>query len=52
MHNFWVEILVEGGIIFGIIGLFWYLNILYNLFVILNIKLNKEINFFAQALFL
>ena len=52
MHNFWVEILVEGGILFGIIGFIWYTNILFNLFKIINTKLNKKLNFLAQALFL
>ena len=52
MHNFWVEILVEGGILFGIIGFIWYSNIIFNLFKILNSKLNTELIFLAQALFL
>jgi len=52
MHNFWVEILVEGGIFFGIIGFIWYINILFNLFKILNSKINKQLIFLAQALFL
>ena len=52
MHNFWLEILVEGGIIFGIIAFIWYINILFNLYRIFKNKLNKEINFLAQPLFL
>ena len=46
------KILVEGGILFGIIGFIWYTNILFNLFKIINTKLNKKLNFLAQALFL
>ncbi len=52
MHNFWIEILVEGGIIFAIIGFAWYINLLFNLFKILNNKVNKKLSSLAQALFL
>ncbi len=52
MHNFWVEILVEGGIIITLFGLFWYTNILYNLFLISNKKFDSGVKFYAQALFL
>lgn len=52
MHNFWIEILVEGGIIFGFMGLVWYLHMVYNLFIISISKKSKELKFFSQSLFL
>ena len=39
MHNFWVEILVEGGILFFILFSTWYISIMINLYKIArNIK--------------
>ena len=52
MHNFWVEILVEGGIFFSIIGFMWYFSIIYNLFLISRNNKNLELNFYSQALLL
>tara|TARA_Y100001970_G_scaffold281852_1_gene393476 strand:- start:11424 stop:12725 length:1302 start_codon:yes stop_codon:yes gene_type:complete len=51
MHNFWIEILVEGGIIFFIFFSTWYIAIIINLYKIArNIK-NKLSNR-SSALFL
>ena len=50
MHNFWVELLVEGGIIFSILLFFWYGSIIYNLFIISKKDLNKELKYYAQSL--
>lgn len=51
MHNFWVEILVEGGIIFFIIFAAWYGSITFNLFKI-GRGLDKEISVWATIIFL
>ena len=34
MHNFWIELLVEGGIIITCIFIFCYIGIIYRLFII------------------
>ena len=52
MHNFWIEILVEGGIVFAIIMFSWYLNIVYKLFQITRLKLNPKITYYSKALVL
>ena len=52
MHNFWIEILVEGGIIFGILGLIWYINILINLYTISRNKFSPELIYYSKALML
>jgi len=52
MHNFWVELLVEGGIIFAIFAFFWYANIIYNLFKICKSTNNNKLSYYGQALFL
>ncbi len=51
MHNFWIEVLVEGGIMFGILLTTWYLKILYNLYLLSRQKKN-ELEYFSQALYL
>ena len=52
MHNFWVEVLVEGGVIFSLLGLIWYLNILYNLFIVSNSQKSSYLVFYSKALLL
>ena len=52
MHNFWIEILVEGGIILAIILFLWYLILIYNLFLVSKSKRLKELNYYGQSLFL
>ncbi len=51
MHNFWIEVLVEGGIIFGILSSIWYLKILYGLYL-LSRQRRSELEYFSQALYL
>ncbi len=51
MHNFWVEIFVEGGILIGIILFFWYFLIIYNLYQITK-NHNERLKYFSQSLFL
>lgn len=52
MHNFWIELLVDGGVVFFIIFISWYLYVLWKLFYI-NIKTkNDELKYYSQATFL
>ena len=52
MHNFWVELLVEGGIIVGILIFFWLLSIIYKLFIISRTTTNNGLKYYSQSLFL
>tara|TARA_B100000674_G_C37898410_1_gene942481 strand:+ start:301 stop:1599 length:1299 start_codon:yes stop_codon:yes gene_type:complete len=52
MHNFWIEVFVEGGILISVIGLFLIFNIIYNLFRISKSTKNQKIQYFSQSLFL
>ena len=52
MHNFWIEILVEGGVFFAIIMFSWYSSIIYHLFKISRTKSNPRLIFYSKALFL
>ena len=52
MHNFWVEILVEGGLMIGFLGLLWYSSIIFKLFRIINSSKNNQLVFYAQSLLL
>ena len=52
MHNFWIELLVEGGIIFSILFFYWYSRIIYNLFLITKKRDCEELNYYSQSLFL
>ncbi len=52
MHNFWIELLVEGGIFIAIIISFWILSIIYKLFIISRTTTNKRLKYYSQSLFL
>tara|TARA_B100000029_G_scaffold515700_1_gene624058 strand:- start:1772 stop:3088 length:1317 start_codon:yes stop_codon:yes gene_type:complete len=52
MHNFWIELLVEGGIIFALSGLLWYGSIVYNLFIIFKTNTNSIFKYYSESLFL
>ena len=52
MHNFWIEILVEGGMIIGFLGLIWYGNIVFDLFLLSKNNISPDLTYFAQALLL
>ena len=51
MHNFWIEILVEGGILFFIFFSAWYLIIMTNLYKIAR-NINNRLSNRSTALFL
>jgi len=52
MHNFWIEMLVDGGIIFFVIFISWYLYVTWKLFYINIVSKNKELKYYSQATFL
>ena len=52
MHNFWVELLVEGGIFIAIIIFLSILNIIYKLFIVSRTTANKKLKYYSQSLFL
>ena len=51
MHNFWIEILVEAGILFFILFSAWYIAIIINLYKILR-KIKNQLSIRATAIFL
>ena len=52
MHNFWVELLVEGGVLITLLLFFWLLSIIYKLFIISRKSANSEIIFYSESLLL
>tara|TARA_Y100001958_G_C21246151_1_gene576388 strand:+ start:886 stop:2217 length:1332 start_codon:yes stop_codon:yes gene_type:complete len=52
MHNFWVELLVEGGIFIATIISFWIVSIILRLFAISRSSVNKMLKYYSQSLFL
>ena len=52
MHNFWIEILVEGGVVFFSLMIVWYGSIIFNLFKISKLGSNNQIKYYASALLL
>ena len=52
MHNFWVELLVEGGIFVATIISFWLISIIYKLFIISRTITNQNLRYYSQSLFL
>ena len=52
MHNFWIELLVEGGVVFFSLLLLWYGSIIINLFKITKWNRNKKLNYYASSLLL
>jgi teichuronic acid biosynthesis protein TuaE len=52
MHNFWVEIFVDSGIIFTSIFVIWYIYILLKLYIIGIYTKNYTYRYYTQSLFL
>ncbi len=52
MHNFWVELLVEGGLFVAINIIFLLIGMIYKLFIISRNSINKRIKFYSESLFL
>lgn len=51
MHNFWIEIAVEGGIYFGVVFIIWYIYILICLFNIGHKLTDSNLKYCSQSLF-
>jgi teichuronic acid biosynthesis protein TuaE len=49
MHNFWIEILVEGGVLIFIISLAWYFTVFFKLYIISKRSNDTDILYFAKA---
>ena len=49
MHNFWIEILVEGGVLFAICFIVWYLYVIYLLHRISLKTLNNDIKYYSSS---
>lgn len=49
MHNFWIELLVEGGICFFIIFVVWYLTLIIYLYKISLISKEKNIKYYSSS---
>jgi len=52
MHNFWIEILVEGGALVFALGSTFLISLVFNLFIIARSNLNGSIKYLSQSLFL
>jgi teichuronic acid biosynthesis protein TuaE len=52
MHNFWVEILVEGGIIIGLLFLIWFSDIIIKLWQKTKDRKNIFLQYMSQSLLL
>jgi len=53
MHNFWVEILVEGGVLFFLTFIIWYFFVSRKLyFISRQNQINEQLKYYAQSLFL
>ena len=51
LHNFWIELLIEGGIIYLLVFIFWYCLLLWKLFQIARIVEEKKLKYFSKSLF-
>ncbi|MCX5852802.1 MAG: O-antigen ligase family protein [Deltaproteobacteria bacterium] len=49
MHNFFVEVFVEAGIVFGILFIIWYISIMIHLYLISMRTTISEIKYYASA---
>ena len=49
MHNFWVELLVEGGIIFFLLWCIWYFLLIRKLFFISRRHYSSDIRYYAKS---
>ena len=52
MHNFWIEFLVEGGIIIAFLFFYWYLALTYNLYKISKRTRDAQLRYFSESLFI
>ena len=52
MHNFWIEVLVEGGAVVAIIFFFWIISIANQLFFISRNTQSKKIKYYGESFLL
>ncbi len=52
MHNFWIELLVEGGVFVGCLMTFWIVSIIYKLFIISRSSTKYDLKYYGESLFL
>ena len=52
MHNFWIEILVEGGLVVASAFFIWMINVQYNLYKISRNSVNDSLKYYSQSLFI
>ncbi len=52
MHNFWIELLVEGGVFVAIATLIWISSMTLNLFFISRTSKDAMLKYYSQSLFL
>ena len=49
MHNFWIEVLVDSGILFALIFYMWYVYLVFILYKIRTVTKNKYLKYYASA---
>ena len=52
MHNFWIELLVEGGIIIGLLIFVWISSMTQRLFLIMKNTSSSNLKYYSESLFL
>ncbi len=52
MHNFWIEILVEGGVVAAAIIISLITSMIYNLFIISRKIVDSDMKYYSESLFL
>ena len=52
MHNFWIELLVEGGLIVALLTPIWLISAILKLFKISRSSNNENIKYYSESLFL
>ena len=52
MHNFWIELFVEGGIVVSITMLILLINMIFKLFLISKESVHHDLTYYGKSLFL
>ena len=48
MHNFWIELLVEGGVFVALLLLFWITNLIFKLFLMSKTN-SRKIKYYSES---
>ena len=51
LHNFWLEILVEAGVVFFLVFIFWYFYVIYKL-ILISDKSNGKLSYYAKSTYI